>query len=175
MKLYLIRHQKTLWNIEGRLQGIDDTQSIIIDDEFITSIDKNKKLLNEVNFDLVCSSPQKRAWQTADAYGFKDYYLDQDVVEYNFGIWEGRIRNDMLEAKGNVWLSQFTEFDDGEPYKDFSARLDNMLDKHQHLDNVLIFTHGTVCRYLISKVNNTNPNLMNQVHVANNKVIVLEA
>jgi hypothetical protein len=61
-----------------------------------------------------------------------------------------------------------------EPYKDFSAPLDNVFDKYQYLDEDLSYALSVVCRYLINKVNNSNPNYMNQVYVANKGVIVLD-
>ena len=175
MNLYLIRHQKTQWNIDGRLQGLDDSQNIIFDDEFSDRVKKNERILRNVAFDVICSSPQKRALQTASAHNCQDYQIEANIIEYNFGAWEGCLRNDMIQATGEVWLNKFTEFRGGEPYGEFSSRIEAALHKYQHLDNVLFFTHGAVCRYLISRAKNLDPDCMNQLQVANNELIVLEA
>ena len=91
-KVYLIRHGKTLGNAEKRYvgrrtdeelseEGIKDTN------EMFGSISK----LIADRVDRVCSSPMKRAVQTAEIL-FGDYVPEtiDNLVEIDFGVFEGK-------------------------------------------------------------------------------------
>lgn len=174
MNLFLVRHQKTQWNIEGRLQGRDDSQDIIIDKSFLEEVNSNLVMLNSIPFDVVVSSPQKRARQTTEAYGFTEYKVDENIMEYDFGRWEGHFKKELLSEHNDLWFSRFTQFSDGEPFDCFSFRLDTFLDAHKNFQNVLVFTHGVVCRYFVQKINVLDLNTMNSLDISNNKILSLE-
>jgi broad specificity phosphatase PhoE len=174
VNLFLIRHQKTQWNMDGRLQGRDNSQDILLDDPFSQDVKDNLVLLNSINFNVVVSSPQKRARQTAEAYGYTDYLVEDAVMEYDFGVWEGCFKNELLEKNNNFWLDRFTQFPDGEAFDSFSYRLDSFIDTYKKYQNVLVFTHGVVCRYLVCKVNGFDLNRINHLDFSNNKIFTLE-
>ena len=64
MKLYFVRHGRTLWNLEGRFQGASGDSPLLSE-----SIDILKQLgqyLNEIHFDTIYSSDLPRAVKSAE-------------------------------------------------------------------------------------------------------------
>ena len=63
MKLYFVRHGRTVWNLEGRFQGASGDSPLLPD-----SIDVLKQLgqhLKEIPFDTIYSSDLPRAVKSA--------------------------------------------------------------------------------------------------------------
>lgn len=99
MKIYLVRHGETDWNLQERMQGqadnpLNDTgrkQAKIVADK-----------LREINFDAAFSSTLCRAAATAEIIlGQQKDLLQKDarVMEIGFGPWEGeKISRVMNEA-----------------------------------------------------------------------------
>ncbi len=65
MKLFVVRHGETDWNVERRLQGQTDIE---LNENGIRQANKLKQDLNDkdCNIDLIISSPLKRAKKTAE-------------------------------------------------------------------------------------------------------------
>ena len=57
MKLYIIRHGETSWNVQRRLQGASDTD---LNENGITLAKRTGEALKEIPFDLCFTSPLKR-------------------------------------------------------------------------------------------------------------------
>ncbi len=62
MKLYFVRHGKTLWNLEGRFQGASGDSPLL--DEAKNDIRAVGKRLAKIPFDAVYSSDLQRAVTT---------------------------------------------------------------------------------------------------------------
>ena len=89
MKIYLIRHGETDWNLEQRLQGATD---IPLNENGLELARETAQGLKEVPFDLIYTSPLKRAKQTAEILrGERDIPLIEEprIREICFGIYEG--------------------------------------------------------------------------------------
>ena len=89
MEIYIIRHGKTDWNINRRLQGRTDTE---LNQEGIDLAIKTGEGLKDVEFDAVYSSPLKRAYKTAElVLGERDVPIitDDRLREISFGSREG--------------------------------------------------------------------------------------
>lgn len=63
MKLYIIRHGETAWNVEGRLQGQTDTE---LNENGVRLAKVTAEGLKNIPFDLGISSPLRRAKHTAE-------------------------------------------------------------------------------------------------------------
>lgn len=63
MRLYIIRHGETQWNVEGRLQGQTDTE---LNENGIRLAKITAEGMKEIPFDLGISSPLTRAKKTAE-------------------------------------------------------------------------------------------------------------
>ena len=99
MKLYIIRHGETKWNVERRLQGASDTD---LNEKGIALAKVTGEALKEVPFFCCFTSPLKRAKETARlVLGEKEIpvYLDERIQEISFGTWEGR---DSVLLPGNM-------------------------------------------------------------------------
>ena len=63
MKLYFVRHGKTLWNLEGRFQGASGDSPLL--EESIETLKKLGQYLQEIPFDVIYSSDLPRAKTSA--------------------------------------------------------------------------------------------------------------
>ena len=63
MRLYIIRHGETEWNVSGRMQGSTD---IPLNEKGIRLAQVTAEGLKDVSFDLAITSPLERAKQTAE-------------------------------------------------------------------------------------------------------------
>ena len=89
MRMYIIRHGETEWNAAGRLQGQTD---ISLNENGVRLARITGQALSHVNFDLIITSPLKRARQTAELVTEGKsipIFEDARISEISFGSWEG--------------------------------------------------------------------------------------
>lgn len=151
MKIYLTRHSKTVWNQEKRLQGRCDSP---LTPEGIENAKALKHYLDQsqLNFDHIYSSPIQRAYQTATLlFDESQIVQDENLVEMNFGIFEGRKISDILKTDGELYNQlwhhpeEFTRIPQGESYDEVRSRAQCFLNqlKQQDKDStILVVTHG---------------------------------
>ncbi|WP_322780070.1 bifunctional RNase H/acid phosphatase [Frankia sp. Cas4] len=100
----LLRHGQTPMSVEKRFSGTVDAG---LTDVGYAQADAVAVRLREVEFEAVYCSPLKRARQTADALG-RDYVVDDDVRETDFGTWEGLTFGEVRQRfpeELNAWLA----------------------------------------------------------------------
>ena len=88
--IYIMRHGKTDWNKEYRLQGRTD---IPLNDEGREMAVEARELYKDVHFDVCYCSPLSRARETAEIF-LKDredvpIHIDDRLIEMSFGVCEG--------------------------------------------------------------------------------------
>lgn len=87
--LYIIRHGKTDWNVQHKLQGRTD---IPLNEEGRQMAAEAGERYREISFDICYCSPLIRARETAEIL-LKDrgipIILDDRLQEMGFGTWEG--------------------------------------------------------------------------------------
>lgn len=90
MRLYLLRHGQTEWNIEGKIQGKTD---IPLNETGLRQARCLAEGMRERKIGAVYSSPLMRAAQTAEILA-EEKGLSVSVLpelrEVDFGLWEGR-------------------------------------------------------------------------------------
>ncbi|VTR29351.1 phosphoglycerate mutase [Actinobacillus pleuropneumoniae] len=92
LNIYLVRHGKTVWNLEGRLQGSGDSPLV---EEGIEGAKKVGRALKAVKFAAAYSSMQKRAQDTANYILAENndknipHFHHFGLNEFDFGLWEG--------------------------------------------------------------------------------------
>ena len=90
MKVFIVRHGETKWNKERRIQGREDIPL----NEFGRSLArKTKEGLRHIPFDVVFTSPLKRAKETASIITEGRGLLmieEERIKEMSFGEYEGR-------------------------------------------------------------------------------------
>jgi broad specificity phosphatase PhoE len=89
MQLILIRHGETLWNKEGRVQGISDVElsAIGIEQAQMLALSLKNQPIRAIH-----TSPLKRALQTAEIineFHRKKIHTHQDLIEMDQGDFEG--------------------------------------------------------------------------------------
>lgn len=89
MKLILIRHGETLWNKEGRIQGLSDVD---LNDAGIEQARRLAFSLQDTTIGAVHASPLKRAYRTAEiinSFHGRRIEVHADLMEMDQGDFEG--------------------------------------------------------------------------------------
>ncbi|MCP4372238.1 MAG: histidine phosphatase family protein [Deltaproteobacteria bacterium] len=90
VKFGLIRHARTRWNLEKKIQG---EKNIPLSPEGIKEANLWGEILSKKKYDLLLTSPTIRAEQTSQIISHKinvNIEFDRDLREQNFGAWEGK-------------------------------------------------------------------------------------
>ncbi len=151
MKLYLVRHGQTDWNIKKQSQGVADIELNS------TGVAQAEELAEKIQrrglkFDFVYSSPLRRAKKTAEIItgGRTDLIYDDRLVERDYGDLEGKIVDwDNLGAD-DLSVRQNTDIYGIEPIRSVLARSESFLDdlksKYGPDDAILVVAHGTLLK-----------------------------
>lgn len=151
MKLYVARHGQTEWNIQNRVCGISDV-------ELTPEGERQAEALAEVvrgyPADLIITSPLRRAVRTGEiiaaACGLP-LRTEEALIEQNYGIYEGVDRSDPAYQSGKREFAHRPP--EGESILQMVHRVYRLLDglKGECPDkNILLITHGGVCRVINS-------------------------
>ena len=100
VKLYIIRHGQTDWNVAGRIQG---RQDIPLNAQGRLQARALAEGMSERPVTAVYSSPQIRALETAKAIAEPlklTVELLPQLMEISYGTWEGRTVQDILATDG---------------------------------------------------------------------------
>ncbi|ACN17226.1 GpmB [Desulforapulum autotrophicum HRM2] len=94
----LIRHGKTQWNLEQRIQGRTD---VPLSAQGRRQVASWCPALGDLSLDLIVSSPMARARQTAEIIGQGlglSVVMDENLKEQSFGLWEGKTINQIRQT-----------------------------------------------------------------------------
>lgn len=143
-ELWFIRHFRTPWNAQGRLQGQRD---IALDDPLsaqdMATLAANRQALAGPDFALVLTSPLGRARQTAALHGFAAAEPDPDLAEIAFGQWEGRTWAELEATHPGLWQNAPHRLALGETFTGFTARIMRVRQRVLAAPGpVLAFGHG---------------------------------
>jgi probable phosphoglycerate mutase len=130
-----LRHGVTDWNRQGRFQSLTD---IPLNDEGISQAQAAAQRLRDVRLDYVVSSPLIRAVKTAEiiAASGKPVAIDGDLIECDFGSFEGRPISEVMDEHGITSMEALATIlpADGEPWPSVSRRslrcVGQWLDRH---------------------------------------------
>jgi len=98
MKLTLLRHAMTAWNLEKRVQGRID-QPICASGRELLSVLSLPTCLRDCRW--YCS-PLLRARQTAELLCLQNFEIDAALQEMSWGEWEGQILKPLRRKLGEV-------------------------------------------------------------------------
>lgn len=149
MKLYLVRHGETEWNVLDKICGRTDVP--------LTENGKRQaaalaEKLRDIPFDRIIASPLTRAQQTAGAVAaLHNLPIETDVrlIEQNYGIYEGlnRFDENFLNNKRQFAFC----YPGGESMMQVAARtyalVEELGEKYPN-ETILLVCHGGVCRVL---------------------------
>lgn len=143
--IYIVRHGQTDWNLEGRYQGRID---IDINAEGIKQAENIKQQLKDIKFDIVFSSPLKRAYNTAKIICDNNIIIDERIIERCNGELEGKLKT---EIEFDIDFNNLNENRLGiETIGDFRNRINNFFEEIENNyknKNILIVTHAGVGIY----------------------------
>ena len=163
MKIYLIRHGRTLWNKEFRWQGQKDIE---LDETGLAQAAGVAERLLGCDITAIYASPLKRARATAEAiggaFGLEPLFND-DLQEISFGHWEGLTLEEVRHLHATqlqIWESE-PDSDPGGGIESFArlrdravAALRNICNNHDKNDVIAIVTHGAWIRAVILNILN---------------------
>jgi broad specificity phosphatase PhoE len=145
-EIFLARHGETAWTISGQHTGLTDLP-------LTPRGERNARALGEVlkgvNFAHVFTSPLRRARQTCELAGFgRAAILDKDLVEWNYGDYEGKTTTEIHKQRPD-WDLFRDGCPGGETAADVGARADRVIGKLRTSDgNTVLFSHGHFLRIL---------------------------
>lgn len=171
--LWMIRHFRTPWNAEGRLQGQRD---IGLDDPLgaadAAALAANRAALAGQEFAMVLTSPLLRARQTAALHGYSSAEADDDLAELTFGAWEGRTWAELETAHPGAWEQAPQTLPLGEGFGDFLARIERIISRASRATGpVLAFGHGAWMETLQSVLAGEGGHTLTHYPVANGALL----
>ena len=144
--VYLARHGETAWTISGQHTGLTD---LPLTERGERTARRLGERLKGLTFALVLTSPLQRAARTCELAGFKSAAeFDKDLVEWDYGQYEGRRTAEIL-AERPGWELFRDGCPGGESPQQVSVRADRVVKRVREVEgDVLIFTSGHVMRVL---------------------------
>ncbi|WP_453995645.1 histidine phosphatase family protein [Bacillus nitroreducens] len=173
MELTLIRHLQTEWNKRGVLQGSKDIPILDLDETVLASIEKNKQKLKQ-KYSIILTSTLTRTQQTAVAYGYHDFAIDPLLNELDFGMFEGKAKNLLIETHKKEWFTNPSNIELGERIADLGDRILTFLQKYKDHESILVFGHGSWIRACVSYLKYGTIDKMNQIEIKNNQLLTIK-
>ena len=143
-KIFLIRHGETEWSRSGRHTGRTD---VPLTDEGRRSAEAIREVVEPLQLD-VWTSPLQRARETSRLAGFPSAQIDEDLREWDYGVYEGRTTLDIRKEtpEWSVWLSPIPN---GESLDEVAGRARRVIERvTQNAGDVALFAHGHLLRIL---------------------------
>ena len=147
--VYIARHGETAWSLTGQHTGLTDLP-------LTERGERNARRLGErlkgMTFAKVFTSPLQRAARTCELAGFGVVAeVDGDLVEWNYGEYEGRRTTDILKERPD-WQLFRDGCPGGETPGQVGARADRVVTRVRAvLGDVLIFSSGHFIRVLTAR------------------------
>jgi broad specificity phosphatase PhoE len=147
--LYLARHGETAWSLSGQHTGLTDLPLTERGEETARRLGQRLKGLTLVK---VFTSPLQRARVTCELAGLGSAAeIDSDLVEWDYGKYEGRRGSD-IRAESPDWNLFRDGCPGGESPEQVSARAERVITRVRKIPgNVLLFTSGHFIRVLAAR------------------------
>lgn len=155
MKVYLLRHGETEGNVRGSYSGVTDTP--------LTDLGKQQAVdahlrFEDIEFDVVLSSPLSRAHDTARVFTDSKIQIHDGLKEMNFGIFENLTYDEINERypdEAKKWqeTTKGYTFPEGESLDGFYDKVVKVyyeiLDNYD-VENLLIVAHSGVIKSILA-------------------------
>ena len=172
LKLYIVRHGETEWNVIKRFQGQLNTP---LTEKGIEKLRETGKKLENVLFDEVYTSELGRTVASAEIIlnenrGYKNKKRElkklAELNEVYFGVWQGLTYEEVFlkyPEEGNNYFYNVKNYKaenvEAEKLEDalerFLKGINKILDSHES-GNILVVTHGTVFEMFMNYVANNS-------------------
>src|SRR5690348_4775798 len=148
MNVWLVRHGATEWSESGRHTGSTDVPLLPAGEDDARSL---APALAGHPFALVLTSPLQRARRTAELGGCPDGQADADLLEWNYGAYEG-VTTPAIRESVPEWTVWTHSCPGGETAEQVGERLDRVVGRLRSLEgDALIFGHGHALRALTTR------------------------
>ena len=147
--VYLARHGETAWTLSDQYTGLTD---LPLTERGERNARRLEERLRGLSFTRVFTSPLQRARRTCELAGFGAVAeIDSDLVEWNYGDYEGR-RTAEIQAKRPGWELFRDGCPRGESPAQAAARADRVVSRIRAvLGNVLLFSSGHFIRVMATR------------------------
>lgn len=147
--VWLARHGETAWTISRQHTGLTD---IPLTERGERDAGTLGVRLSGRKFTRVLTSPLQRAARTCEIAGFGDVAeVDADLVEWNYGAYEGR-RTAEIRAERPDWDLFRDGCPGGESPDEVGARADRVVERVRAIEgDVLLFSSGHFTRVLAAR------------------------
>jgi probable phosphoglycerate mutase len=153
--IYLARHGETAWSRSGQHTGLTDLPLTQHGEHNARSLGKR---LAGLKFTKIFTSPLQRATRTCELAGFeKSAEVDHDLLEWNYGQYEGRTTADILGERPG-WQLFRDGCPGGETPAQVGTRAQRVLNRLRAIHgDALLFSSGHFLRVLAACWLGLNP------------------
>lgn len=177
LKLILVRHGQTDSNKNKKYLGWTDVE---LNKCGIDQAQQVRDKLKYVDFDIVISSPLKRASETAKIISENIIY-DSELKEINFGLWDNLSFEEIKEKypkEHELWMKDWKRFifPEGESALDMHKRAVNFINKiyKKQEGTILIVTHAGLIRSIIAHLLGMGMEGAGRFYIDNGSITVIE-
>jgi broad specificity phosphatase PhoE len=176
MRLAILRHLPTAWNVQRLLQGRRDEPILPVPQAQCSDLRQAlARALQQDSPAKVLVSELRRTHETAAVFGYHNSVTEPLLNELDFGPYEGKTRDTLLAEQGPKWLHEPENLTLGEPLLDLAQRVKTFLSKYADTPSLIMaFGHGAWMRALWSIAADAGSlTRMNQRHIPNNALLSL--
>jgi broad specificity phosphatase PhoE len=147
--VYLARHGETAWTLSGQYTGLTD---LPLTERGERNARRLEERLRGVTFAKVWTSPLQRAARTCELAGFGAVAeIYRDLVEWNYGAYEGRLTADIHRERPD-WQLFRDGCPEGESPHEVSMRADRVVKRVRAVTgDVLLFSSGHFLRVFAAR------------------------
>jgi len=147
--IYVARHGETAWSVSGQHTGTTD---LPLTDRGERNARRLEERFRGVTFAKVFTSPLQRATRTCELAGFGSVAeIDRDLLEWNYGKYEGRRTVEILADRPG-WQLFRDGCPGGESSDQVGARADRVVNRVRAIDgDVLVFSSGHFLRVFAAR------------------------
>lgn len=149
----LMRHGQTEWSVSGRHTGNTD---IPLTPEGELEAASMAPHISGHSYDLVLSSPLKRALMTCEMVGLGEHVqVREDLREWDYGDYEG-LTSEQIHRENPGWLLWRDGCPGGESPEAVAARCDRVIEEllaqaSGGSGDAIVFAHGHILRSLAAR------------------------
>ncbi|KQC07066.1 MAG: hypothetical protein APR62_07110 [Smithella sp. SDB] len=165
MQLIIIRHGETLWNKEGRVQGISDIElsTVGFEQARLLALSLKDYPIREVH-----TSPLKRALKTAEVineFHQKEIHIHDDLMEIDPGDFEGMYYKELVACEKdflNKWITDpaSVKMPNGESLTQLQERAWRVMERIISKDeNALVVAHNFTIGAIICRIKGISLNI----------------
>lgn len=144
----MLRHGETLWNVEQRLQGHENSP---LSERGIKQANGFVGFAKALKPQKVISSDLGRTVETAKIIGYENCDKDHRLRELQMGAWTGRVKDDLIENHSEEYIAwregRYTP-EGGEEWNNFKKRISGSLRQwvRESQGDILAVVHSGVIR-----------------------------